>query len=858
MKKRFMRRHLFVLLSVFIFIPLLLGSALSAVTKTEASKDSNKRPFEELYNHINYFRLSLNSPLANDVSVNYTTRDGSAIAGKDYISTSGIATISAGKTEVLIGVEIISDQQAEVEENFYLVISQANQAAFSNGATEIIAEHIIIDGDGNLPTITLNGDNPAEVMQGQRYQDTGANALDVQNTSIIVNTQGVVDTSQIGSYTLRYSATDSKGNTAIAERIVNVIAPNNVDAVTSLNNTRISLHATLHHVGVQIDFSGDINANASATLEANINNAGFQAIHRLSRVANNRFVGTVFSVPEKSAVQVRVSLLDPDGVDNTVLSDSITTRSEQVPQSSGQTLHVSVNQGDDSTGDGSLEKPYASIAAALEFLKAGTTVFIHAGTYHEQLDIPYGSRGKADNPITLRSAGDGEVILDGISATLKNASEWNDEGNGIYSTAVEQTYFVGVHGRRLWRYDNFTHFEALSLNTEGGFYVDEDIKKLYVKLPNNASPQQHEIQVSTLNYGLQLNKVAYLVIDGLTFSGYGSGQFSKAISIAEQSEEIWIVNSRFEHMSTAIWFEGYSEDITIMNNDFSDEGVNDFDWEQVKESQWWLERGAVFCSNDDYSGRGIIFYKNTVHDMFDGLKITGHDLQSYANNSDVEANTFRHLSDDGVETDGWSSNVRVVNNHFENLLSGISVAPALGGPTYIIGNVIADLNNVAGTSYETVAVKFNVSDEPPSGEVFVYHNTATTKEANQAAFSVTNSTDSQGIFLKNNIWMGTAYSLYYWLENEVPFNEDYDLHFATGDNIVLFQGDEYKNLSNYAARYNLCQHCKMADPLFKDSTSNDCQLSASSPARNQAVRILGINDNFIGSAPDIGALEYKE
>jgi hypothetical protein len=758
----------------------------------------------------------------------------------------------------LIGVEIISDQQAEVDENFYLVISQTDQSTFSNGATEILAEHIIIDGDGNLPTITIIGDNPAEIMQGQIYNDAGASAVDVQNVPIIVNNQGIIDTARIGSYTLSYSATDSNGYNALAERIVNVIAPDNVDAVTSLNNTRISLHATMHHVGVQIDFSGDINSNATATLEANINNAGFQAVHRLSRVSSDRFVGTVFSVPAKSAVQVRVSLQDPDGVDNTTLTDSITTRGEQVPQSSGQTLHVSVNQGNDTTGDGSLAKPYASITAALELLQVGTTVLIHAGTYHEQLDVPYGSRGEANNPITLRSAGDGEVILDAISAPLKNSTAWKDEGNHIYSTTVEQTYFVSVQGKRLWRYDTLVNFETLALNTNGGFYMDEDIKKLYVKLPNNESPQQHEIHVSILNYGLQLNKVAYLVVDGLTFSSYGSGQFSNAISLAEESEEIWIVNNRFEHMSTAIWFEAYSEDITIMNNDFSDEGVNDFDWAQVKEHQWWLERGAVFCSNDGYSGRGIIFYKNTVHDMFDGLKISGKDLQRYANNSDVEANTFTHLSDDGIETDGWSSNVRIVNNHFSNLLSGVSVAPALGGPTYIIGNVIADLNNVAGTSYETVAVKFNVSDEPPSGEVFVYHNTATTTETNQAAFSVTNNTNSQGIFLKNNIWMGTAYSLYYWLKNTVPFNEDYDLHFATGDNIVLFQGDEYQNLNDYSSAYNLCQNCKMGDPLFKNSTENNYQLSENSPAINQAAPILGINDNFLGTAPDMGALEYVE
>ena len=656
------------------------------------------------------------------------------------------------------------------------------------------------------------------------------------------------------------------------------------EELNTIIESQIALHATLHHVGVQVNFTGDHNANASASLEANIDNAGFKTVHRLSRVANNRFVGTVFSIPPESEVEVRVTLHDPDNSSPIVLSDSIQTRSEQIPQSSGATLHVSINDGDAENGDGSVEKPYTRIAQALEFLHAGTTILIHAGVYYEQLDIPYGYGGSAENPATIRSAGDGEVILTGISETLKNPSLWQGEGNDIYSTTLAQTYFVNVDGQRLWRYETFSDLQTLSFNTPSGFYMDENKQKLYVKLPHNISPHSNEIQVSTLDYAMQLNNVSHLVIKDLIFSGYGSSQFSHALAIAENSQEIWIVNNRFEHMSTAIWFEGYSEDITIMNNDFSDEGVNDFDWEQVKKNQWWLERGAVFCSNDDYSGRGIIFYKNTVHDMFDGIKITGQEHLDYANNSDIEANIFRHLSDDGVETDGWSSNVRVVNNYFENLLSGVSVAPAIGGPTYVIANLITDLNNVAGTDYETVAVKFNVSDKEPSGEVFVYHNTATTQEANQAAFSITNKVDSQGIFLKNNIWVGTAYALYYWLDHTIDFNEDYDLHFSTGENTIFFQGEAYKTVADYAQRYQLCQNCTMGDPLFKQATAIDTlaaintpfknkidnsdkpvlfkhadyQLSEHSPARNKAVLIPGINDNFLGSAPDIGAVEFIE
>ena len=625
------------------------------------------------------------------------------------------------------------------------------------------------------------------------------------------------------------------------------------------NKTNMTLQSTFHHVGIQITLMDKSNTNFHTKLEANINHSGFKLMHRLSQVASNRFVGTIFNLSPNDHVKVRVTLYNLKTHKAHVFHDEINTRSSNIPKSVGNTLHVDVNKGSDINADGSIEKPYATIAQALEFIKPNTTLLIHAGTYHEQIDVPYGDKKSQEGQfVTIRSASDGLVILDGISPTLKKANAWSDEGNNIYSTSVKQSYFVGIDGQRLWRYDDFTRFKNLSLKTNGGFYVDKEIGKLYVKLPNNASPNRHEIQVSTLDYGLQLNNISNLVIRDLTFRGYGAGQFSHAISISEDSKEIWIVNNRFENMETSIWLEGYSENITIMNNDFSDQGINAFTWDNVKEHQWWLERGAVFCSNDGYSGRGLIFYKNTVHDMFDGIKITGKEILNYANNSDVEANIFRHLSDDGIETDGWSSNVRIINNRFENLLSGVSVAPAIGGPTYVIGNIMDNLNNVAGTDYETVAVKFNVSDEPASGEIFVYYNTASTHEKDQAAFSVTNNSAAQGVFLKNNIWVGTAYAFYYWLKTDLAFQQDYDLHFALGDKVILYQGEEYQTIQAYSKHSKTCQHCKIADPLFKNIEAGNYALNADSPARNQAVLIPGINGNYLGSAPDIGALEYVE
>lgn len=79
--------------------------------------------------------------------------------------------------------------------------------------------------DTTSPVITVNGNNPEEVTQGNTYTDAGATAIDDKDGSVTVITTGSVNTSAIGTYTLTYTATDSASNTATKTRTVNVVAP---------------------------------------------------------------------------------------------------------------------------------------------------------------------------------------------------------------------------------------------------------------------------------------------------------------------------------------------------------------------------------------------------------------------------------------------------------------------------------------------------------------------------------------------------------------------------------------------------------------------------------------------------------
>ena len=114
------------------------------------------------------------------------------------------------------------------------------------------------DQDG--PVITLLGANPANVSQGSVYTDAGATAFDAgDNASRTVTTSGSVDTAVAGTYSLTFTATDSKGNIGRATRTVNVLAP--ASTPPSVNSAAAGSIAAL-----------------SAVLNGNVSNAGTSAV----------------------------------------------------------------------------------------------------------------------------------------------------------------------------------------------------------------------------------------------------------------------------------------------------------------------------------------------------------------------------------------------------------------------------------------------------------------------------------------------------------------------------------------------------------------------------------------------------
>lgn len=80
-------------------------------------------------------------------SVDYTTLDGTALAGEDYIAVTGTITLYPGEKHVWIPVEIINDNKLEPAEVFYLTVYNPQGVTFADNQTELIAQRTILDDD---------------------------------------------------------------------------------------------------------------------------------------------------------------------------------------------------------------------------------------------------------------------------------------------------------------------------------------------------------------------------------------------------------------------------------------------------------------------------------------------------------------------------------------------------------------------------------------------------------------------------------------------------------------------------------------------------------------------------------------
>ncbi len=598
-------------------------------------------------------------------------------------------------------------------------------------------------------------------------------------------------------------------------------------------------HPTLHNLGFEWSIAGDENRNASVSVD--FRKAGdsswrealplvriggervFRTRERLEYTVPDGFAGSILNLDPGTEYECRFKLSDPDGATgNTNQIVQVKTRSEPQPYEGGNTLHV---YPPDHEGD-KQEPHFTSLLQAYygaglgdwnvvweRPVKPGDSIVVHAGLYRndrlnyvDPMMTPFDGtnwltiKATPEKPITIRAAGDGEVVFDG----------------------------AGNH--RLF----------------------------------------------------DVSASAHHIFDGLTFRNTDIAIFAgfKAVTGAVG---LTVKNCRFEDIGFGVWTEyAGSSDFYIADNIFLGRT------EQRNLLVGWT--GPLWRSAGPYGshavrsyyavkvyGPGHVIAHNAIAYFHDGIGISTYgtpepDPHRRASSIDIHNNDVHMSGDDFIETDGGVHNIRVYNNRGVNAAhGGYSSQPVFGGPAYFIRNLLYHVPS-------GVAFKFSAK----AAGLFAFHNTII---GEQVA-----SDPSSNMNYRNNLFLGRdtpdrgvmtwsnateAYSSdyngfrpnkgvarqYRWLSPQgsetvyEPTSGDWRI-FATLEEFRAATGQEQHGLG---VDFDIFEQMAPPDPSMRHAVYHakdlNFRLKPGSKAVDAGVRIPTVNDQFTGTAPDLGALE---
>ena len=137
-----------------------LDDTRPTVTFAEAAREADKATFT----------VSLAAPAPESRTVTFATADGTAVAGADYVATSGTLDFARGDRTKEVSVPILPDTQVEGDEYFYLVLSGENGPEASG--TSVITDDGERSRRGSLApsTTPASTQSPAQPQHRLRKQ----------------------------------------------------------------------------------------------------------------------------------------------------------------------------------------------------------------------------------------------------------------------------------------------------------------------------------------------------------------------------------------------------------------------------------------------------------------------------------------------------------------------------------------------------------------------------------------------------------------------------------------------------------------------------------------------------------------
>ena len=573
---------------------------------------------------------------------------------------------------------------------------------------------------------------------------------------------------------------------------------------------------------------------------------------QLDVIAPNMFAGSVLDLEPDTEYEVRLVASDPDGVAGVPQKIvSVRTRQEPQPFEGGRVFHVYPpgfkGTKSEPAFDG-LMCAYNLTCSGTDWATAGRprvqpgdTILVHAGLYKynrwEYTNDPAVNRtvpldgtyyltadGTAERPIAIKGAGDGEAIFDGAG--------------------------------------NFALFDTKAAD--------------------------------------------YTYFEGLTFRNSDIAIWAGTQFIAG-SKGLTVKHSRFENVASGI-FTNYSgsSNFYIADNYFI--GRDDPDHVIGWSGAFWAPFNGVdgqkfppvmasYVAVKVYGPGHVVAY-NYVANFHDGI-----DIETYGNPDGSEAqgpvkypgkafrdrrpvsidfynNYMTNFHDNPFEADGGMHNIRIMRNMMINSAShAFCNQPELGGPVYWVRNIAYHLpggstrltSGSAGVLFYNNTILSETAAQATSNAHW-RNNLILGENSAEAIFSVntfTGYTSSDYNGFRPNPGVKTAFQ---WSGPADQLGSDYSALSAPAGSPRL-PSRQFESLAAYSAATGQDRHSVLVDyDVFVNVPRLDAQqrstvqhvykaedfdfrLKPGAVAIDKGAPLAGVTEGFVGSAPDLGALE---
>ena len=320
---------------------------------------------------------------------------------------------------------------------------------------------------------------------------------------------------------------------------------------------------------------------------------------------------------------------------------------------------------------------------------------------------------------------------------------------------------------------------------------------------------------------------------------------------------------------SGIFAEDGTQNITVQRNLIEYPRGASNDWETGHPDG---PQGITFNQS---KGGNVIRFNNIEttedHGFNDG--IGGYSNFSFTGNmnrdSDIHGNIISGVWDDAIECEGANMNVRIWGNYMNLFFNGIATACTSRGPIYIYRNVMGQSRTGHWNTNGGVNVKIGDEGEYKGGRRFIFHNTALQPKG---VYSPMGGGRTSNIVTRNNIFDAQGR-----MPSDTPGEtaSDYDYDYCPGGiqdgSIQEKHGIRIRTTPSgtrlYMPSYNLefyprstINTIKFGAFIYnfgdKKVRITDPVVQIKNPLRDTGAILPGFNDDFKGTAPDLGAFEF--